>query len=42
MIERLQRRLGLKHPFVEIFSNDPRLGALAGNASEPEATRSQA
>ena len=27
-IERLQRRLGLKEPQVEIFSNDPRLASL--------------
>jgi superfamily II DNA/RNA helicase len=29
-IERLQRRLGLDAPLVEVFSNDPRLNDLAG------------
>jgi superfamily II DNA/RNA helicase len=29
-LERLQRRLGLDVPFVEVFSNDPRLRDLAG------------
>jgi superfamily II DNA/RNA helicase len=29
-IERLQRRLGLDAPLVEVFSNDPRLNNLAG------------
>ena len=29
LIERLQRRLALREPFVEVFSNDPRLAALA-------------
>jgi superfamily II DNA/RNA helicase len=29
-IERLQRRLGLSVPLVEMFSNDPRLRDLAG------------
>jgi superfamily II DNA/RNA helicase len=29
-IERLQRRLGLDVPLVEVFSNDPRLKSLAG------------
>ncbi|MGH8917943.1 MAG: DEAD/DEAH box helicase, partial [Actinomycetes bacterium] len=28
-VERIQRRLGLSLPVVEVFSNDPRLGALA-------------
>jgi len=28
LIERLQRRLGLRLPFVEVFSNDPRLAIL--------------
>ena len=28
-VERIQRRLGLQAPIVEIFSNDPRLGDLA-------------
>lgn len=27
-VERIQRRLGLRLPIVEIFSNDPRLGAI--------------
>jgi superfamily II DNA/RNA helicase len=27
-VERLQRRLGLREPIVEVFSNDPRLGDL--------------
>jgi superfamily II DNA/RNA helicase len=29
-VERIQRRLGLQMPIVEIFSNDPRLADLAG------------
>ncbi|HUY22003.1 MAG TPA: DEAD/DEAH box helicase [Acidimicrobiales bacterium] len=29
-IERIQKRLGLRAPIIEIFSNDPRLGDLAG------------
>ncbi|MGH9299258.1 MAG: DEAD/DEAH box helicase, partial [Acidimicrobiales bacterium] len=29
-IERLQRRIGLRMPLVEMFSNDPRLEDLAG------------
>jgi superfamily II DNA/RNA helicase len=28
-VERLQRRLGLRGPIVEVFSNDPRLADLA-------------
>jgi superfamily II DNA/RNA helicase len=28
-VERIQARIGLKHPIVEIFSNDPRLADLA-------------
>ncbi|MGH9129090.1 MAG: DEAD/DEAH box helicase [Acidimicrobiales bacterium] len=28
-VEKIQRRLGLVAPIVEVFSNDPRLGALA-------------
>ncbi len=28
-VERIQRRLGLQLPIVEVFSNDPRLGELA-------------
>jgi superfamily II DNA/RNA helicase len=28
-VERIQRRLGLRMPIVEVFSNDPRLGELA-------------
>jgi superfamily II DNA/RNA helicase len=40
MIERLQRRLGLRRPFTEVFSNDPRLGSLVGNADDE--ARSQA
>jgi superfamily II DNA/RNA helicase len=40
MIERLQRRLGLREPFVEVFSNDPRLGVLVGRAPE-EGMRSE-
>ncbi|MDA8381214.1 MAG: DEAD/DEAH box helicase [Actinomycetota bacterium] len=27
-VERIQKRLGLRHPFVEVFSNDGRLGRL--------------
>jgi superfamily II DNA/RNA helicase len=42
MIERLQRRLGLKVPFIEVFSNDPRLGVLAQQAEEDGALRSEA
>jgi superfamily II DNA/RNA helicase len=29
-IERLQHRLGLSRPLVEVFSNDPRLRQLVG------------
>ena len=29
-VERIQKRLGLRAPIVEIFSNDPRLADLAG------------
>jgi len=29
-VERIQKRLGLKVPIVEVFSNDPRLADLAG------------
>ncbi len=29
-IERIQTRIGLRSPIVEIFSNDPRLADLAG------------
>jgi hypothetical protein len=29
-VERIQKRLGLRMPIVEIFSNDPRLADLAG------------
>lgn len=31
-VERLQKRLGLPEPIVEVFSNDPRLGDLAAIA----------
>jgi superfamily II DNA/RNA helicase len=34
-IKRLQRRLGIEQPIVEVFSNDPRLADLA--ASDPSA-----
>ncbi|HLN05299.1 MAG TPA: DEAD/DEAH box helicase [Acidimicrobiales bacterium] len=34
-IERLQRRIGLRLPIVEVFSNDPRLKKLADWAPEP-------
>jgi superfamily II DNA/RNA helicase len=27
-VERLQRRLGMREPIIEVFSNDPRLGDL--------------
>ncbi len=30
-VERLQRRLGLREPFAEVFSNDPRLRTLTGD-----------
>jgi superfamily II DNA/RNA helicase len=38
-VERLQRRLGLRLPIVEVFSNDPRLSSLAAWTHEesPEA-----
>jgi superfamily II DNA/RNA helicase len=41
MIERLQRRLGLKVPFIEVFSNDPRLGVITGSSAVDEAARSE-
>ena len=34
-IRRLQRRIGLNVPIVEMFSNDPRLGDLAGWDPQP-------
>ena len=34
-IERLQRRIGLRLPIVEVFSNDPRLAKLADWSPEP-------
>jgi len=34
-IERLQRRIGLRLPLVEVFSNDPRLHNLAAWSPEP-------
>jgi superfamily II DNA/RNA helicase len=37
LVERLQRRLGLREPFVEMFSNDPRLAELTTAAAEREA-----
>jgi superfamily II DNA/RNA helicase len=36
-VERLQRRLGLALPLVEIFSNDPRLSSLAEEQAEAAA-----
>ena len=33
-VERIQKRLGLQAPITEIFSNDPRLGDLAGWQSD--------
>ncbi len=43
-IERLQRRIGLRIPIVEVFSNDKRLGDLAGwdPFEDEEATSSSA
>jgi superfamily II DNA/RNA helicase len=38
--ERLQRRLGLRRPMVEIFSNDPRLRDLDALCGEPPAASS--
>ena len=29
-VKRLQKRLGLEQPIVEVFSNDPRLADLIG------------
>ena len=37
-VERIQKRLGLSSPIVEMFSNDPRLADLA--AWTPEAGES--
>ena len=34
-VRKLMRRLGMKHPIVEVFSNDPRLADL--NAWDPAA-----
>ena len=34
-IERLQRRIGLRVPIVEVFSNDARLAKLADWSPEP-------
>jgi superfamily II DNA/RNA helicase len=36
-VERIQRRLGLRVPIVELFSNDPRLADLAGWESDGSA-----
>ncbi len=42
-IQKLQKRLGLDLPMVEVFSNDPRLADLADwEADEPEADESVA
>jgi len=41
MIERLQRRLGLKVPFIEVFSNDAGLGELVGDTDQDEVARSE-
>jgi hypothetical protein len=42
-VRRMQRRLGLDLPIVEMLSNDPRLGDLGAwdpaDASAPRATR---
>ena len=35
-VERIQRRLGLRLPMVEIFSNDPRLADLAAWEPQPD------
>jgi hypothetical protein len=37
-IERLQRRIGLRLPIVEVFSNDRRLARLADWSPEPLVT----
>jgi superfamily II DNA/RNA helicase len=37
-VERLQRRLGLREPFVEVFSNDPRLARLTARPAAPAST----
>jgi hypothetical protein len=34
-VERLQRRIGLHLPIVEVFSNDPRLAKLSDWTPEP-------
>ncbi len=34
VVQRLQRRVGLDEPIVELFSNDPRLGQLSNAAGE--------
>jgi superfamily II DNA/RNA helicase len=34
--EVIQRRLGLRIPIVEVFSNDPRLGDLAAWQPDPD------
>ena len=39
-VERLQRRVGLRLPMVEVFSNDPRLADLAGWRPEAAAEAS--
>src|SRR3954452_21492985 len=36
-VERIQKRLGIRQPVVEMFSNDPRLGRLADWNPETEA-----
>jgi len=37
-IQKLQKRLGLDEPMVEVFSNDPRLADLAGWETEADAS----
>ena len=37
VVQRLQRRVGLAEPIIEIFSNDPRLAKLSGSAAPSEA-----
>jgi hypothetical protein len=40
VVRRTQRRLGIDQPFVEVFSNDPRLADLA--AWDPSADTASA
>lgn len=41
-VKRLQKRIGIEMPIVEMFSNDPRLGDLVGWDPIADASRASA